>query len=291
MNNKKILILVSIFFIITIVFNFYSKKQPTSAESERMFDFLNRPVQWQGRYAPDFEIELVNGERFKFSDNVGNKVIILNFFATWCGPCKEEMPELEAFYEKHKGDPFILMGINAGENADKVRTFMREFGITFPMGIDKNDKIQKAYTVRSFPTTVFIGADGIVHNYEIGQIMNADIAFDAVYKMSMEIIKSGKGIGKEAYLRNISQQGELKHAKEEKDEEDKLEGRAATIAEKMYCPCGCSDSVIDCNCKTAKDIRKKLKESNLSGKTDEEIINDLNKEFCVRGKKEGHDKS
>jgi len=290
MNNKKILILASILFLVTVVFHFYSKKQPAGEESERIFDFLNGPLQWQGRYAPDFEIELMNGEKFKLSDNVGNKVIILNFFETWCGPCKEEMPELNAFYERHKGEPFILIGINAGENADKVRAFMREFGVGFPLGIDNNDKIQKAYTVRGFPTTVFIGADGIVHNYEIGPIMNADIAFDALYKMSMEVIKSGKGIRKEVYLKNLSMQKDLKHAKEEKDEEDKLEGRAKAIAEKMYCPCGCSDKVIDCNCKTAKDIRRKLRTSDLSGKTDEEIIKELNKEFCVRGEKDGHNK-
>jgi peroxiredoxin len=290
MSNKKILLLALVLFILTIVFHFHSKKQPTGEESEKIFDFLNRPIQWQGRYAPDFEIELMNGEKFRLSDHVGKQVIILNFFSTWCGPCKDEMPEFNAFYAKHKDDPFILIGINAGENSDTVRAFMKEFGIGFPLGIDNGDKIQTLYTVRSFPTTIFIGADGIVRNYEIGQIMNADIAFDTMYKMSMEIIKSGKGIAREAYLKNLSQQKDLNHANKEKDNQDRLEGRAKVIAETMYCPCGCSDRVIDCNCKTAKDIRKKLTTSNLSGKTDEEIIKDLNKEFCVRGEKDGHGK-
>jgi len=291
MSNKKIFILTSIFFVIVIFFHFYSKKQPSGEESGNVFDFFNRPYEWQGRYAPDFEIELINGEKFRLSENIGKKIVILNFFATWCGPCKEEMPELTAFYEKHKEEPFILIGINADESPDKVKEFLQGFRITFPLGIDKGDKIQRAYTVRNFPTTVLVGADGRVHIYEIGKIMNADIAFDAIYKVNMDSIVAEKGIGKEAYVKNLDQQKDLKPGKEEEDDGNKLEGRARSIAEKMNCPCGCSDLVIDCNCKTAKDIKNKLKTKNLLGRTDEEIIKNLNNEFCVRGKKNSHDKS
>ena len=292
MGNRKIFVLVFILAFALIIFHIYSKKQPEGKESERMFDLFNRPLQWHDKYPPDFEIELMNGEKFKLSDNIGKKIIILNFFATWCGPCREEMPELNNFYEKHREEPFIFIGIDAGENIEKVKEFASELEIKFPVGIDRDDKIQKLYTVRGFPTTVLIGADGKVHIYEVGPVMNADIAFDAVYNPSMDLIKTGKAIDKETYLRNFQSQQALPSDKVEKKEDDeyKLEGRAKAIAEKMYCPCGCSDILIECECKTAKDIKKKLKTEEFPGKTDEEIIKDLNKEFCVKGKKDNHDK-
>jgi peroxiredoxin len=292
LKNRTVILLSFILLVIVIILHFSAKKQPASEEADNIFDFFKRPLQWQGRFAPDFEVKLLNGEKFKLSDNIGKKIIILNFFATWCGPCKEEIPELNRFYEKHKEEPFILIGINDDEREDKVRDFIKEYDVRFPIGIDKDSKIQKMYTVTGFPTTIFIGADGIVHIYEIGPIMNADIAFDAFYKAGMEIIKTEKGITKEAYLQKVKEQKDLKPVEidEKEDDEYKLEGRAKTIAEKMYCPCGCSDILIDCSCKTAKDIKKKLKTDDLSKRTDEEIIRDLNEEFCIKGKKDGHDK-
>ena len=292
MSNKKIFFLALVLFIVTLIFHSYAKKQPEGKESEGMFDFLNRPIQWKGRYAPDFDIDLSSGEKFKLSDNIGKKIIILNFFATWCGPCKEELPELIAFFEKHKEEQVILIGINDGENSDKVKTFMKEFRVNFPVAIDSHDRIKKIFDVRSFPTTIFIGADGVVQNYEIGQIMNADIAFDAIYKISMDTLKARKGIDRSVYFKKLNEQEALKGVKKEKDEDEaeKLDGRARTIAEEMNCPCGCSDHISDCNCKTAKDIKKRLKEGLPARKTAEEIIKELNKEFCVKSKKDGHDK-
>ena len=216
MNNNKLLTLTLALLVIFIIFYLYSKEQRTGEESDKVFDLFNRPPEWQGRYAPDLEIELINGEKFRLSDNVGKKTVILNFFAAWCRPCREEMPELNDYYEKHKAEPFTLIGINADESADRVKDFLKRFGIRFPLGIDRGNKIQTAYTVMGFPTTVFIGADGIVQGYETGKIMNADIAFDAVHKMNMDIIVAGKGIRKEAYLKNLDQQKNLQPDREEK---------------------------------------------------------------------------
>ncbi len=288
MHNRKIIFLSSILTVIIIIFHFSAKKQPTGEEA-KLFDFFNRPLQWQGRIPPDFELEFLTGEKFKLSDNVGKKIIILNFFATWCGPCKEEMPEINRFYENHKGEPFILIGIDADEKLDKVKDFIKDFHVKFPVGIDRDNKIQKIFTVTGFPTTVFIGADGIVHIYEIGPIMNADIAFDAFYKTSMDIIKKGTGITKEAYLQKLKEQKELKpliaEEKRDKEDGDNLTGRPKEIATKMDCPCGCSEKVIECSCKTAKNIKDALKKRNLTGKTDVDIIKELNKEFCVKDDK------
>lgn len=270
-----------------IVFHVYAKKQPAGDEST-IFDSFSKPLQWQGRFAPDFEVAFLSGERFRLADNIGKKVIILNFFATWCGPCKEEMPELNNYYEKYKDESFILIGIDANEREDTVKDFLKEYNVTFPVGIDHDGRLQKLFTVRGLPTTVFIGADGTVNIYEIGPIRNADIAFEGFYKIGAEAIKTGKGIEKDTYLRNLQEQEKSKPLKtEDKDKKDKykLSDRAKGIAEKMDCPCGCSDKVIKCECKTAKDIKKRLESQDISGKSDVDIIKELNKEFCVKDDK------
>ncbi|MBI5640071.1 MAG: redoxin domain-containing protein [Nitrospirae bacterium] len=292
MSNKTIFLLASILAAVVLVFNVYAKKKPEDEEADRLFDSLKRPIEWQGRTAPEFEIRLLNGEDFRLSDVIGQKVVVLNFFATWCGPCKDEMPELNSYIEKHEGDQIIFVGINADEKEDKVKDFISEQSVRFPVAIDRDSRVQKLFGVTGFPTTIFIGVDGTVHIYEIGPVMNADIAFDAAYKNNLGILKTGKAISKDIYHKKLE---ELQRSKplsaEGKEDEQVLTGRAKEIAAKMYCPCGCEDILIECNCKTAKEIRARLKTEALSSKTDEEIIKALNKEFCVRGKKTGHDQS
>lgn len=290
LNNRTIIFVSFILAIIIFIFHLYAKKELSGEETGMLFDAFKKPAEWQGRIAPDFEVGFLNGETFKLSENIGKKVIILNFFATWCSPCKTEMPELNAFYEKHKDEPFIFIGINADEKTEKVNNFIAENSIRFPVGIDKDNKLQKLFAVTGFPTTIFIGADGAVHIYEIGPITNSDIAFNSVYKVSFDIVKSGNGISKDDYIRKLREQEQSKPlTTEDKKEDGALTGRAKEIAEKMNCPCGCDDILVVCTCKTAKDIKSRLRNEALSSKTDEEIIRELNKEFCVRGKKSGHD--
>ncbi len=114
--------------------------------------------------------------------------------------------------------------------------------------------------------------------------MNADVAFDALLSESLALIKSGNSIDKETYVAKLKEQQPLGSKKEE--DEYELTGRARTIAETMVCPCGCSDMVIDCGCNTADGIKERLRTTDHTGKTDAEIIRELNKEFCV-----GSDKS
>ncbi len=263
-----------------LIFHISAKRFPTSKETESFFSSVNKPIKWFGRIAPDFELKLLNGQTFKLSEHVGKKIIILNFFATWCGPCREEVPELNRFYKKYKNLPVMLIGINAGESEAKVKGFIEKFKVAFPVGIDEDEEIQHLYTVTGFPTTVLIGANGVVHVYEVGAISNADVAFKAYVEENLKIIKENKGITKEAYLKKLKQQKDTS-SRNNTDKEKKLTGRARKIAAKMVCPCGCSQKVIDCNCKTAKDIKKALRQRDLSGKTDTEIIKELNREFCV----------
>ncbi len=275
-------------FVAAFLFHFTAKKQPTGEETG-VFEALRQPAAWQGRPAPDLTLDLLGGEKFVLSDTVGKKAIILNFFATWCGPCKEEMPELVRFAEKHKDEPLLMIGVDADEREDGVREFLKTYGVTYPVAIDKG-AAQKAFGVRGFPTTVFIGADGIMHLYEVGPIANADVAFEAPYQAALVQIKSGAGITKEAFLQLSAKgpgiasaaTGTTEEKKEKDPEDDVPPGRARDIAMKMNCNCGCTHTLMECTCKTSKDIKARLKTMDLSGKTDEEVITSLNKEFCMK---------
>jgi thiol-disulfide isomerase/thioredoxin len=117
----------------------------------------------KGDIAPDFELELLNGDKIKLSDLKGQKVLI-NFWATWCPPCKEEMPEMQKFYEEY-GDEIAIIAINATDsekNEQAVRDFIEEKGYTFPVALDKDMEVVDNYMAITIPTSYFIGTDGVL---------------------------------------------------------------------------------------------------------------------------------
>lgn len=113
-----------------------------------------------GNAAPDFELETLDGEVIRLSDLKGEKVI-LNFWASWCPPCKEEMPEMQKFYETY-GDEIKIVAVNFNEKDEKVSEFLNEHGYTFPTPLDRGGEVGKDYGVLTLPTTYFIGTDGII---------------------------------------------------------------------------------------------------------------------------------
>jgi len=288
LRTRTIGVIALLLFFATLLFHVSAKRQPTEEETKGL-DFLRQPRAWQGRPAPELTLDLLNGEKFLLSDHVGKQAIVLNFFATWCGPCKEEMPEFVRFAGKHQNEPFLMIGIDSNESEDAVRDFMKYYGVSYAVAIDKG-AAQKTFGVRAFPTTVFIGADGIVQLYEVGPIQNADIAFEAPYKAALTSIQTGTGITKEAFLKlqqatTITEVASAATVTEEKKrdiEDDVPPGRAREIANKMNCPCGCTHTLMECTCKTGKDIKAKLKTMDFAGKTDAEVRTQLNKEFCMK---------
>ncbi|WP_404452731.1 redoxin domain-containing protein [Virgibacillus necropolis] len=116
-----------------------------------------------GKQAPDFELTTLSGKTVRLSDLRGKKVFI-NFWATWCPPCKKEMPEMQEFYEKYS-DEVEILAINATgqENSMKsVRNFINDFNYTYPILLDKKLKVVESYMAYGLPTTYFIGTDGVV---------------------------------------------------------------------------------------------------------------------------------
>jgi len=122
-----------------------------------------------GARAPDFSLSGLDGKTHRLSDFRG-KLVILNFWGTFCPPCKAEMPDLEAAYRKWQGDDVVILGVNLNESHVTVSSFVDQLGITFPILLDSQDEIRKKYGVMNFPTTFFIGRDGVIAVKQEGQM-------------------------------------------------------------------------------------------------------------------------
>lgn len=263
--------------------NYKLKPAPTDKEVRDQTWNMSGAVDWRNHVAPDFEITTTRGERFRLSENVGKKMIVLNFFATWCGPCRTEMPELNRYFNEHKARPFVLLGIDAEEKGDAVDAFLEELKVDFSAGVDQGP-IRQKYGVHVYPTTVVIGVDGKVQFYETGSLVNADVAFDDLLRRNQQLIQDGKTISQEAYVLAAQNQGALPLRQPEKNaeakEEFKLDERGKRIVAKMGCPCGCDDKVQVCSCNTSKKIKQALESENFKDQSDDEIVRALNKRFC-----------
>ena len=254
----------------------WAKPRPGDEDVQAFASDFRDAQFWAGRPAPDFELTLLDGSTFRLADHVGQRVIILNFFATWCGPCRAEMPELER-YQQSQGRAVLLLGIDAEEKHTVVEAFVAETRVTFPVGIDGAGDVLRLYDVDSFPTTVVIGADGRVTLYEVGAITNADVALGPAVLPGLTEIREGRGIARDAYLALLASEAGPTAAA------PPLMGRGRRIAEAMPCPCGCTDQVIACRCRTATAIKTRLAQGGYDDKTDTEVMEELNREFCMKG--------
>ena len=121
----------------------------------------------EGDKAPDFTVEMLDGSKVKLSSLRG-KVVLINFWATWCKPCREEMPDLQSIYEE-RDDDVVILAINMDAHND-VEGFIDSYSVTFPVLLDENDQISDMYQIISLPTTYFIDEDGTIVQKHFGQI-------------------------------------------------------------------------------------------------------------------------
>jgi peroxiredoxin len=119
-----------------------------------------------GSAAPDFELLNLAGEQIRLSEMRGTAVLI-NFWATWCGPCRLEMPAIQERYERYYPELAVL-AVNFDEPVDEVQKFVDELGLTFEVLLDPGATVQDLYRVRGYPTTYLVDEGGIVRVYHIG---------------------------------------------------------------------------------------------------------------------------
>lgn len=110
--------------------------------------------------APDFALPSLDGKQVRLSDYRGRTVLV-NFWATWCGPCREEMPALQKAADAHPAT-LVVLSVNMRESEDQVRTFAQQQSITYPLLLHPDDATLLAYLIRGLPVTVVVGPDGVI---------------------------------------------------------------------------------------------------------------------------------
>ncbi|MCF7927579.1 MAG: TlpA family protein disulfide reductase [Spirochaetales bacterium] len=111
--------------------------------------------------APAFTVSNLDGGQISLSSFRG-KVLFLNFWATWCPPCRKEMPSMERLYQTLKGEEFEILAVDLREKPEDVKSFVSDGGYTYPIGIDSKGSVGGMYGVRSIPTSYLIGPNGYV---------------------------------------------------------------------------------------------------------------------------------
>ncbi|MEB3102427.1 peroxiredoxin family protein [Ferviditalea candida] len=134
-----------------------------------------------GNIAPNFKLSKLDGEAVSLSDLKGKKVI-LNFWATWCPPCQMEMPHMEKIYKEYEKQGVVVLGVNltfTEQDPAKVPVFVQDYGLSFPIALDKKGEVSDLYAVVGYPTTYIIDSRGVISKRYQGAI-NYDIMRSAL---------------------------------------------------------------------------------------------------------------
>ena len=126
------------------------------------------------RPAPTFSLPLFDGGRFSLADHRG-QVVVVNFWASWCVPCREEAPLLETTWRAYRDRGVIIVGVNFQDDEAAARAFVREFGLTFPNGRDEGSRIAVDYGVYGIPELFFVTSDARIASKHIGLIGRAGL--------------------------------------------------------------------------------------------------------------------
>lgn len=169
---KKVIGLLVVIALVAIMVGTYIKNQNEASQSinehalgkEVSLDPNDIGIN-KGQVAPDFTLTTLTGETVTLSDLQGKKVV-LNFWATWCPPCKDEMPHFQKYYDKYaEKDNVEIVAVNltyAKETTERIQQFVDSFGITFPVPLMEDEEIGKPYRILTIPSTFFIDTEGRV---------------------------------------------------------------------------------------------------------------------------------
>ena len=131
------------------------------------------PSPREGFLAPDFTLDTLDGKKVTLSELRG-KIVVVNFWATWCPPCRAETPALEKSYEQYKDSGVVILGANLTNQdlVSKVESFVQEFTLTYPILLDRDGSVGYLYQINGLPTTFFINRQGIIRTAVVGGPMS-----------------------------------------------------------------------------------------------------------------------
>jgi len=124
-----------------------------------------------GDLAPDFQLQNLDGQTISLG-NLRGKPVLINFWATWCGPCRGEMPYIQEIYEEWTNKGLVVLTINMGESSSKAEEFRQSYNLSFTVLLDAKQDVAQKYNIQYIPTTFFLDKDGIIQDKVIGAFQN-----------------------------------------------------------------------------------------------------------------------
>lgn len=158
---------------------------PRANAQDARSDDLPGPSPYEGALAPDFALQDLEGRELQLSEFEGD-VVLLNFWATWCSPCKLEMPDIQERFVQYQEQGLIVMGVNFDEGPSDVGAFRDELGLTFNILLDPGALVQRQYQITGYPTSIFIDREGVIQVRHVG-LLGADQLDRYLKKVGIEL--------------------------------------------------------------------------------------------------------
>src|SRR5690606_28742110 len=181
-KNIVVLVVLASMFMWAVVEFIGEAEQRIAAKNEKTEEIGSRSIGLDiGDIAPDFSLETLNGEKLSLSEYRG-QVVMINFWATWCPPCRAEMPDMQRFYEK---SDVVILAVNQTKSetsVGKVQDFTDKLGITYPILLDQEGEIDRLYRIQPLPTTYMIDPNGVIRFKTYGP-MNYDMMMKEYRKL------------------------------------------------------------------------------------------------------------
>jgi len=177
-NQKKILLMFAVLIIVVAILfieNPFKKTEQATVKEESVSESVKSSLGTAiGNTAPNIILNDLESKPVLLSDYKGKKHVIVNFWATWCPPCKEEMPLFQKLYVDNK-DELIILGVNLQEGEEPIKKFLEEYKITFPILLDPDAEVKKLYNVITQPVSYFINKDGVIVDKKQGPLTPEEI--------------------------------------------------------------------------------------------------------------------
>ncbi|SHE62490.1 Peroxiredoxin [Seinonella peptonophila] len=127
-----------------------------------------------GQQAPDFALTSLDGKQVKLSDLHG-KAVMINFWGSWCEPCRTEMPAIQSMYEKYRKLGFVVIGINIAETDVAAAQFVKQYQLNFPIWMDRNREVVRLYRIGPIPSSIFIDRSGKIIDSKDGPLVPSEL--------------------------------------------------------------------------------------------------------------------